>query len=565
MMAQYLAVKADHPDALLFYRMGDFYELFFEDAVITARALNLTLTKRGKHKGEDIPMCGMPIHSHETYLARLIRQGFKVAICEQLEDPAEAKKRKATVVNRDVVRLITPGTLTEESLLDARTHNYLVALAIAQNEPGLAWLDISTGAFQVQPVTLQHLPAALARLSPSELLLPDRLLAQSDIMASLAPWKAQLTPLPGPRFDSDNARRRLEQLYGVGTLAAFGSFSRAEIAAAGTLIDYVELTQKGKLPRLERPRRLSAGALMEIDAATRRNLEFTHNLIGERQGSLLSVLDRTVTGAGARMLAEYLSAPLTDPGGINARLDTVSFFADAAVVREELRTQLHACPDFERALSRLSVGRGGARDLAAVRDGLALSARLRATVEAAPPLAQIPAPVRDNLAALGHHDEIVARVQRALSTELPLLTRDGGFIAKGYSGDLDELRTLRDDSRRTIAQLQATYAQAAGIAALKIKHNNVLGYYIEMPNKHGEQLITKSRDGDAGSAKFVHRQSLANAMRFTTVELADLDDCIRSAADKALALERSLFADLAKEVEVRAVDIAAAAFGHGCA
>ncbi|TAL03285.1 MAG: DNA mismatch repair protein MutS [Rhodospirillaceae bacterium] len=560
MMAQYLAVKAAHPDALLFYRMGDFYELFFDDAVAAAGALNLTLTKRGKHLGQDIPMCGMPIHSHEAYLARLIRHGFKVAVCEQLEDPAEAKKRKG-VVKRDVVRLITPGTLTEESLLDARAHNYLAALALVQNEPGLAWLDISTGTFQVQAVTLPHLPAALARLAPGELLLPDRLLAQPEIMALLAPWKANLTPLPGPRFDSDNARRRLEQLYGVGTLAAFGTFTRAEVAAAGTLIDYVELTQKGKLPRLEPPKRLSAGAVMEIDAATRRNLEFTHSLSGERRGSLLSVIDRTVTGAGARLLAERLSAPLTDPAAIDARLDAIAFFVDGASARENLRDLLAACPDVERSLSRLTVGRGGPRDLAAVRDGLALTARLREVVTRVSALTPVPQSVQENLTALGHHETLVDRLVRALSAELPLLSRDGGFIAAGYDATLNELRALRDDSRRTIARLQATYAESTGISALKIRHNNVLGYYIEMPAKHGERLIAEDRGGTDGSARmrFVHRQTLANVMRFTTVELADLDDRIRSAADRTLALELTLFADLVKEVESRATEIAAAA------
>jgi DNA mismatch repair protein MutS len=560
MMAQYLAVKDAHPDALVFYRMGDFYELFFDDAVAAAGALNLTLTKRGKHLGQDIPMCGMPVHAHEAYLARLIRQGFKVAVCEQLEDPAEAKKRKAPV-RRDVVRLITPGTLTEESLLDARAHNYLAAFAIVQNEPGLAWLDISTGTFQVQPISLPHLAAALARLSPGELLLPDRLLADPDMMNQLAPWKDRLTPLPGPRFDSDNARRRLETHYGVGTLSAFGEFSRAEVAAAGTLIDYVELTQKGKVPRLEPPRRVSAGAVMEIDAATRRNLEFTHNMSGERRGSLLSVIDCTVTGAGARLLAERLSAPLTDPAAIGARLDAVGFFIDAPHVRDSVRDLLAACPDLERSLSRLTVGRGGPRDLAAVRDGLSLTARLREAVHA-PPLVQIPQSVVDNLNALGHHEILVERLARALAAELPLLARDGGFIAAGYDTVLDELKALRDDSRRTIAALQATYADTTGISVLKIRHNNVLGYYIEMPAKHGEKLIADDRKETGGAAarmKFSHRQTLANVMRFTTVELADLDDRIRSAAEKALALELALFADLVKEVEARAREIAEAA------
>ncbi len=563
MMAQYQAIKAAYPDALLFYRMGDFYELFFDDAVKAAAALDIALTKRGKHLGQDIAMCGVPVHSHEAYLARLIRAGFKVAIGEQMEDPAEAKKRGGkSVVKRDVVRLITPGTLTEDSLLDARSHNYLAAFAVVHGEPGLAWLDISTGSFQVQPVTVASLGAALARLSPGELLVPDRVLADDDIAAALAPWKALLTPLPAPRFDSENARKRLEKLYGVGTLAGFGSFTRAETAAAGTLVDYVELTQKGKLPRLSPPQRLSSGAVMEIDAATRRNLEFTQTMNGTRRGSLLSVIDLTVTGAGARALHERLSAPLTDPSAIAARLDAVQFFADMTPVRTDLRELLSACPDIERALSRITLGRGGPRDLAAVRDGLALTAKLRRVVTAAP-LHPLPPPVAENLSVLGHHDVLVDRLSRALAAELPLLARDGGFIASGYDARLDELKGLRDDSRRLIAGLQAQYAEASGIAVMKIRHNNVLGYYIEVPAKQGERLIDEDRaamaDGKEGRVKFVHRQTLANAMRFTTVELADLDDRIRSAADRVLALELTLFADLVTEVEARGQEIATAA------
>ncbi|MCA1974150.1 MAG: DNA mismatch repair protein MutS, partial [Caenispirillum sp.] len=319
MMAQYLAIKREHADCVLFYRMGDFYELFFDDAVKAAEALDIALTKRGKHLGEDIPMCGVPVHSHEAYLAKLIRKGFKVAVCEQMEDPAEAKKRGGkTLVKREAVRIVTPGTLTEDSLLDARRHNYLAALADAGGGLGLAWLDVSTGAFTCQPIGEAQAAAALARLAPGELLAPDRLLQREGLFEVFAEYKDRLSPLPSARFDSTNAAKRLEALYGVKALDAFGGFSRAEIAAAGTLVDYVELTQKGKLPRIGALRQLAAGAVMEIDAATRRNLELAETLTGERKGSLLAVIDRTVTGAGARLLAAHLAAPLTDPAAIAA-------------------------------------------------------------------------------------------------------------------------------------------------------------------------------------------------------------------------------------------------------
>ncbi len=574
LMAQYLSVKAGYPDALLFYRMGDFYELFFDDARRASQALDIALTKRGKHAGDDIPMCGVPVHSHDVYLAKLIRAGFKVAVCEQLEDPAEAKKRGAkSVVKRDVVRLITPGTLTEDALLDARAHNYLAALAQVKGESsarwGLAWLDVSTGDFSVQLVPQTGLAAALARLNPGELLLPDRALGDAAVMAAIEHWKSVLSPLPSPRFDSDNARKRLERLFNVGTLDAFGAFTRAEVAAAGALVDYVELTQKGKLPRLGTPQRVGEGAVMEIDAATRRNLELTETMAGHKRGSLLDVIDRTVTGAGARLLAARLGAPLTDPAAINARLDAVAFFVNAARARDGVREQLKGCPDLERALSRLSLGRGGPRDLAAIRDGLAQVPRLRAGIsDLAHGFLPPPADIDRALKGLGQHQILVERLTRALAAELPLLTRDGGFVAAGYDPRLDELKQLRDESRQLIAGLQNRYAAESGIGGLKIRHNNVIGYYVEVQPKHGEKMMEDARaspiSGGGMKSPFIHRQTMANAMRFTTVELGELEDKIRSAADKALALELSIFADLAAEVLGRAAEIAAAATAMAC-
>ncbi len=557
MMAQYLEVKRAHPGCLLFYRMGDFYEMFFEDAVTAARALDIALTRRGKHAGEDIPMCGVPVHAAEAYLARLIRQGFKVAVCEQTEDPAEAKKRGSkAVVRRAVVRVVTPGTLTEDTLLDARAHNYLAALADAAGAYGLAWLDMSTGDFQVQPVAPADLAAALARLDPGELLVPERLLQRPELFEVMNEWKAVLSPLPSSRFDSESARRRLEALYGVKALEAFGSFGRAELAAAGTLVDYVELTQQGRLPRLGPPRRIAEGAVLEIDAATRRNLELTRSLTGERQGSLLSVIDRTVTGAGARALAAALSAPLTDPKAIDARLDMVGFFVEEERLREGLRERLRRCPDVERALSRLTVGRGGPRDLAAVRDALAEAEALRDLLDA-PGLTPPPAGVAAAVRGLGHHADLVDRLKRALAADLPLLARDGGFIARGYLAELDELRTLRDESRKLILGLEARYREETGIGSLKIRHNNVLGYYVETTPTHADKLARAGKDGAA--SPFIHRQTLASAVRYTTVELGELERRIASAADKALAVELALFEDLVGEVTARAEPIARAA------
>ena len=555
MMVQYLAIKEAHPDCLLFYRMGDFYELFFDDAVAASAALDITLTHRGKHDGADIPMCGVPVHSADTYLLRLIRKGFRVAVCEQTEDPAEAKKRGAkSVVAREVVRLVTPGTITEDALLESGSHNYLAAIADAEGALGLAWLDISTGAFRVQPVAEAALAAALARIEPGELLAPDRLIQTPALFELFGDWKDRLQPLPNSRFDSTAARKRLEAAFDVAALDGFGAFTRAEIAACGTLIDYVTLTQKGKLPRLDAPRRIADGAVMEIDAATRRNLELTRTLAGEKRGSLLSVIDRTVTGAGSRLLAARLAAPLTDPAEIAARLDAVALFHDGRDLRGALRRALGACPDIERALSRLTLGRGGPRDLAAIAGGLNAAAAIRTLLEDGKDgSAALPPYIETARGGLGHHGELTGRLARALQDELPLMARDGGFIAPGYSAELDELIALRDQSRKLIAGLQKNYADATGVASLKIRHNNVLGYYIEVSPTNADRIPTGPDDD------FIHRQTLASAVRYSTVELGELAGKISRAADQAMALELELFDDLVGEVTARTDGIAEAA------
>jgi len=549
MMAQYLTLKAAHPDYLLFYRMGDFYELFFEDAVQASAALDITLTKRGKHEGADIPMCGVPVHAADSYLSKLIRKGFKVAVCEQVEDPAEARKRGGkALVRRDVIRLVTQGTLTEETLLDARNHNFLAALAEAEGAFAIAWLDMSTGDFHVQSLALGALAAILARIDPGEMLLSDRLFERPEIRDALKDARAVLSPLASARFDSGAAKRRLEHIFGVETLEGFGQFPRAELAGCGALIDYVELTQKGHLPRLSPPRRLRPDAVLEIDAATRRNLELTRSQMGGRKGSLLDAIDRTVTAAGARLLGARLAAPLTDVAAIRRRLDMVAFFFEDRGRCDALRQSLRGSPDLERALSRLTLGRGGPRDLAGVRDGLALTEPLRETL-AQGELLPLPDGLADQVAALGSHGDLVDSLARALRADLPPFVREGGFIAPGYSPDLDETVALRDEGHRRIAQLQNDYVKKTGIARLKIRHNNILGYFVEVPSAHGEKLLLPE-------SGFLHRQTMANAARFTTVELSELENRIRQAADRALALEGALFDALVDRVKARAEAIA---------
>jgi DNA mismatch repair protein MutS len=551
MMAQYLTIKAANPDSLLFYRMGDFYELFFDDAVKASAALDIALTKRGKHLGEDIPMCGVPVRSYEMYLSRLVRAGFKVAIGEQMEDPAEAKKRGSkAVVARDVVRLVTAGTLTEDNLLDARSHNFLAAVAQAQGGLGLAWVDVSTGELTLQGLGAATLGAALARLSPGELLVPDRLLIQDGLSECWEEWKAVLSPLPAARFDSENARRRLETLYGVGALDGFGGFSRAELAAAGALVDYVELTQKGRMPALRPPQRLAEGQVMEIDAATRRNLELAMTLGGDRKGSLLATIDRTITGAGARLLASRLAAPLTDPAAVETRLDAVGFFLENLLRRDDVRALLKRCPDIERALSRLSLGRGGPRDLAAVRDGLGQVPALRGALSGHD-LDCLPPALKAAARALGEHSALVDRLGRALADELPLSAKDGGFVRADFHPALDELAVLRREGHGMLLRLEKRYQEEVGISALKVRHNNIIGHHVEVPSKQMDKL----------DERFIHRQTMANAARYTTTELIELANKIQGAAERILALEGQIFAELVAEALSHADAVADAAKG----
>jgi DNA mismatch repair protein MutS len=555
MMEQYQDIKAANPDCLLFYRMGDFYELFFADAEIASRALGIVLTKRGKHLGADIPMCGVPIERADEYLHRLIAQGHRVAVCEQLEDPAEARKRGAkSVVRRDVVRLVTPGTLTEDSLLDAKRNNYLLAVARARlssagddSRFALAWIDISTGEFRVSECDQATLSAEIARLEPGEIIVSDALYTEADLVAF---WRSlsAVTPLARDVFDGATAERRLTAFFAVSTSEAFGALSRLEITAAAACVTYVERTQIGQRPPLSPPLREIVGASMAIDQATRSNLELMRTLSGDRRGSLLDAIDRTVTVAGSRLLAQRLSAPLTDPEQIATRLDSVATFAGDAAARADTRSRLHAAPDLARSLSRLAVGRGGPRDLAAIRDGILAAADLARALAS---LKHKPAEIAGAMQACRKPDGMLAaELSAALATELPAFKRDGGFVREGYDKILDETSALRDESRRVIAALQARYSEDTGIRILRIKHNNVLGYFVEVTAQHGERLMGASFNGT-----FIHRQTLAGQVRFTTTELGELEARIVSAAERALGLELEIFDKLAATVLAQSANI----------
>ncbi len=559
-MAQYLKTKADYPDALLFFRMGDFYELFFEDAVTAAGALSLALTKRGQYQGKDIPLAGVPYHAADAYVAKLIRMGFRVAVCEQLENPAEAKKRGAkAVVNRGITRVMTPGTLTEDTLLEERGANRLVALASRGGVMALACVELSTGDVEVLEIEPEALSAHLSALRPSESLVADRILQDEHLHGLLKVCGGVLQPQPPSLSDPTAGEARLLKLYGVQTLDGFGRFSPAEISALGMLAAYIDLTQAGRRPVLKPPARTISHNYLSIDAATRASLEIDRTQTGRREGSLIAALDETVTSGGSRLLLARLSRPLFDPAAINGRLDTVEWLLPRRDLRQHLRGLMRSLSDQARALSRLSLGRGGPRDLNVILQASVIADLLSEALRGALAEQAIdPAPPQEIsgiLTALGASpalETVKERLALALVDEPPLVLRDGGFIRERFHDGLDEARGLRDHSRQVILDLEQRLAAETGIA-IRIKFNNVLGYFIELSQKLADQLVAQDTQ-----RHFIHRQSLANQVRFVTTELVDLDARIQRAAGQALALELEIFETLREEVRTLATEIQAA-------
>ncbi|MFN4020691.1 MAG: DNA mismatch repair protein MutS [Erythrobacter sp.] len=547
MMAQYLALREEAGDALLFYRMGDFFELFFEDARKAAQLLDIALTTRGEHMGAPIPMCGVPVYSAENYLARLIKAGCRVAIAEQIETPDEAKARarregkpsSKALVGRAIVRLVTAGTLTEEALLNPRRANVLVALAEVRGTIGIATVDVSTGTMVLEECQADRLGAALARIAPSEVVVPEDWPHGPD----------EAIDRPRSTFGSDAGAEKLKAVHGVATLDAFGNFSRAMLAAASGLIAYLEHVSRGSLPLLLPPVLRAAEAGMAMDEATRASLEILENATGERAGSLIGAVDRCVTGAGARLLAEDLSAPLLDLAMIEARLALVQFWRDRPIERASLREALRAIPDLGRALGRVVAGRGSPRDLGQLRDGLSEAARLHHWLSDAP---DRPALLDAVIARLTGHGALIDGLARALVPSPPTERSGGGFIADGYDAALDELRATSGDARRAIAAMEARYREETGIASLKVRHNGVLGYFIEVSARHADALMA------AGSG-FIHRQTMAGAVRFNSLKLHEEAARIAEAGGHALAAEEAHFEALVSAVVAAREAIAATA------
>lgn len=526
MMAQYLALKAEAGDCLLFYRMGDFFELFFDDAKAAAQILDIALTSRGEHHGVPIPMCGVPAHSAEGYLARLIKAGCRVAIADQTETPEQARKRGGSkaLVARDIVRFVTAGTLTEEALLEPRRANVLAAVCEVRGAVGIAACDISTGRMELEECAPERLGAALARLGASETVVPEGL--------ESAPVDAIMRPARD--FSSDAGETRLKKLHEVATLDGFGTFTRPMLAAAGGLIAYLDHVGRGSLPLLLPPLARTGEAHLAMDEATRASLEILVSSQGTRRGSLVEAVDRCVTGAGARQLAEDLSAPLTDPAAIEQRLALVQWLHDDPLLRADLRAVMRALPDLGRALGRVVAGRGSPRDLGQLRDGLGEARRIHDYLAAR---TDRPALLDALLPSLTGHGALTDLYSRALVPAPPTERGQGGFIAESYDAALDELRRISGDARRAIAALEARYRTDTGIAALKIRHNGVLGYFVEVPARYADALMAP----DSG---FTHRQTMAGAVRFNALALHEEASRIAQAGGHALAAEEAHFEEL---------------------
>ncbi len=550
MMAQYKQIKNQYEDALLFYQMGDFYEMFCEDAIAASEALDIALTKRGKGESGNVPMCGVPLHSADRYLQLLIQKGFRVAVCVQTETPAEARKRgHKAVVEREVVRLITPGTLTEDSLLDAKRHNYVAAVHNIRNEYSLAWTDISSGELHVTNFPPVRLAPQLAKIAATEILHRESLIPQAITILKEA--CGSVTPLADIHFDSQHGKKRIEELFQVGSLDAFGEFSRSECSALGALIAYLEMTQHGKLPLLQPPQREYHDDTLQIDAATRKNLEITQNLAGERDNTLLSVLDDTKTASGARLLEKWLRTPSTNLGTITRRQKEVTLFLKNSDIRTKLRSRLRQVPDLHRALSRLGLDRGSPRDMNAIRLGLMQTLKLRMDVLS---LEKISASRKAEIDLILTLEDLATELQQALVEQPPTTTREGGYITQGYDADLDAVRKLRNESHQFMADLQKKYVDLTDIPTLKIRFNNVLGHYIEIPSSHFEKMVSEPL-----SKTFTHRQSTASTSRFTSEELADLQTQILNAEAREIEIEQSIFDNFRETIIENSSNIVATA------
>ncbi|AKK20043.1 DNA mismatch repair protein MutS [Candidatus Liberibacter africanus] len=549
MMRQYIEIKSINPDSLLFYRMGDFYELFFDDACVASRCLGITLTKRGKHLGKDIPMCGVPIHTANHYIQRLIKTGYRIAICEQIESPLEAKKRgNKSLVQRSVVRLVTPGTITEDQLLSPTDSNYLMAVARIRTEWSIAWIDISTGTFKTSKSNRHRLISDIMRIDPREIIFSEKELSHAEYKSLFETLGNIAIAQPNVFFDHSIAERRIADYYNITTVDTFGSFPPVEKTAVAAAISYIKKTQLVDKATIGYPEREDINSTLYIDSAARSNLEILRTLSGNREESLLKTIDYSITGAGGRLFAERIASPLTDSKKINTRLDSIDFFIQNLMLAKSIQKILKSSPDVPRALSRLKIGRGEPKDLAVIRDGIRSGRDILNILLNN----NLPEEIRDAVETLKKLPESLGKILFSmLSDNLPTFKKDGGFLRDGADSTLDETRLLRDQSKRIIASLQCKYAEETKIKNLKIKHNNHLGYFIEVTSSNANILKKTSEPTN----RFIHRQTMANLTRFTTLELIDLENRIANAINKALLIELEAFDALSNAIIEKSAEL----------
>ena len=534
MIAQYLSIKSEFQDCLLFYRMGDFYELFFEDAIKASEALEIHLTKRGQLEGKSIPMCGVPVHTSDNYLSKLIRKGFKVAVCEQINETTKKQNKiSSTLVHREVVRIVTPGTITEDSLLESKRNSFLTSVVLKNNNIALASIDLSTGDFWTTETCISKLMNDLSRIDPREILIDSGLSEKSWFKKIKDEYEITFTQIKNENINQ--AIYKICEAFKVESIESFGSFSESEILAVGVIINYIDVTQKGKVPNLKPPKTKKTLNWMEIDSATQKNLELFKSVSGYEKGSLLNSIDKTKTSSGGRLLRSLLSSPFVEPEKINSKLDAVQFFIERSSLQGDIRDFLSMCPDIERAVSRLSLGRGGPRDLSAVKEAAERAASIRTLLKSE----KTPKELNSKLEDLFNNYEVMQILNNSIVSDPPTLVRDGNFIKKAFNSELDKLRSFRDESRKHISKLQKEYSELTKIPSLKIRYNNILGYFVEVTTKNTKKL-TEGLSSEIDSI-FIHRQTMANAMRFTTVTLGNLEGEIASATDRSLKLEIELF------------------------
>jgi DNA mismatch repair protein MutS len=531
MMSQYLSIKENYPDALLFYRLGDFYELFFDDAVKAAKVLDIALTKRGKHEGADIAMCGVPHHASTHYINKLIKHGYKIAICEQLESPLEAKKRGyKAVVKREVVRVITGGTITEDSLLNAREANYLAAIVLVKQEQyGIAFLDLSTGEFFSSITTLQSIASDLAKINPKELLIADKLYDKLQEDSLLQEYAKKITTQVTSFFDFFKSQERIKSFYQVGALEGFGEFEPAEIAAIGAVLSYLSLTQKNHMPLLRFPKKIISQQFMTIDAQTAKNLELMQSTSGNFQNSVLHVLDQTNTSFGARLMRQYLCYPLIDAHLINQRFDKVDFFLKNNHKRQQLRLILAQIPDIERALMRINLSRCEPRDLLLLAQGLkqaqAIAELLANTlISKAHPIINLQALFTD--------------IINTIKDDKVYFLKEGGFVKEKVHPKIDELVNINVITAEKIAALQLKYRQLSGVSNLKIQQNNLIGYYIEVSISNVNKI----------PEFFTLKQKTLNQARYTSIDLSAIEHEILHAQETLYQLELQVFQQLVEKI-----------------